>query len=429
MKVTLEGACIKSVMRTEIDTDGGKEPEWNQEFEFDVVDQFTMMVECWDHDGMGDDDMIGETSLSLLPVFRYGYVDEWVPLTFRGKFGSSQKAGDVHIQLSFVGPDGIGYPQHQEAPQPIEVVPTHVIVQQAKTAAAADKYDDNVIFSEDDILHAFKFIDLDKNTFIGAAEIRHILICMGELITDAEVDEMVRMVDRDGDGQVSFEEFRKLVIHPDPGSVDFSKAIDAPHEVHHHQDIVTDDDRKRDMETKMQKKALLDRFIGDNNITLDALRRVFGRFKKTDKAGLTFEDFYTLFEVEPVGEYRKLHALYAGNKLADIREILLGMSNLLEVDKAMKAQFCFEIYDDDHNGFITEDELINILQATHMVKHRPSHLGAHGSCRSRQTTQANVIKKAHTILKQADSDGDHKLNLDEFHVISKKFPNIIFPHV
>ena len=46
------------------------------------------------------------------------------------------------------------------------------------------------------------FIDLDKNRFIGAAEIRHILICMGELITDEEVDEMIRMIDSGGDGQV-----------------------------------------------------------------------------------------------------------------------------------------------------------------------------------------------------------------------------------
>ncbi|KAF0757665.1 hypothetical protein AaE_004196, partial [Aphanomyces astaci] len=110
-----------------------------------------------------------------------------------------------------------------DAPKPIEVVPSHVLVQQAKTAAAPDNKSE---FSEDDVLGAFKFIDLDKNTFIGAAEIRHILICMGELITDAEVDEMVRMVDRDGDGQVSFEEFRKLVVHPDPGSMDFGKDID-----------------------------------------------------------------------------------------------------------------------------------------------------------------------------------------------------------
>lgn len=42
-------------------------------------------------------------------------------------------------------------------------------------------------FSDDEISAAFKFLDLDHNLHIGAAEIRHILICMGELITDEEV--------------------------------------------------------------------------------------------------------------------------------------------------------------------------------------------------------------------------------------------------
>ncbi|CAK4073189.1 unnamed protein product [Aphanomyces euteiches] len=438
VKFSLEGACIHTVMRTKVDNDGGKEPEWNETFEFDVVDQFSMEIQVWDHDSMGDDDLIGEMHLSLLPIFRYGFLDEWYPLQFKGKFGSMQKAGELHLELAFVGPDGIGFPQHQpgmdtfdhrervtkatahlggaqnalqarkqSAIQP----PTAIeIVQQAKTYVAADNKSE---FSEDDILRAFKFIDLDKNAFIGAAEIRHILICMGELITDAEVDEMVRMVDRDGDGQVSFEEFRKMVVHPDPGSADFGKEEEERSvvEVNKHVDIVTDDDRKREMDIKMQKKALLDRFIGDNNINLDMLRRVFGRFKKSDKPGASFEDFVTLFEVEPTGEYRKLHALYAGDKLADMQELLLGMANLLEIDKTMKAQFCFEIFDDDHNGFITEDELVNILRATHM------------------TTAANVQMKAQTVLKQADADGDHKINLEEFHVMAKKFPNLIFPHI
>ena len=42
-------------------------------------------------------------------------------------------------------------------------------------------------FTDEEIAAAFKFLDLDRNLHIGAAEIRHILICMGELITDEEV--------------------------------------------------------------------------------------------------------------------------------------------------------------------------------------------------------------------------------------------------
>lgn len=62
----------------------------------------------------------------------------------------------------------------------------------------------------------FNFLDLDGNEFIGASEIRHILICMGELITDDEVDVMISMLDRHGDGQVNFQQLYKLVKSTDP---------------------------------------------------------------------------------------------------------------------------------------------------------------------------------------------------------------------
>jgi serine/threonine-protein phosphatase 2B regulatory subunit len=46
---------------------------------------------------------------------------------------------------------------------------------------------------------------------------------------------------------------------------------------------------------------------------------------------------------------------------------------------------------------------------------------------STQASEAAVIKKAKTIMKQADKDGDNEINFEEFQVISKKFPNILFP--
>lgn len=47
-------------------------------------------------------------------------------------------------------------------------------------------------FTDAEITAAFRFIDLDHNNFVGAAEIRHILVCMGEMITDEEIDMMIR---------------------------------------------------------------------------------------------------------------------------------------------------------------------------------------------------------------------------------------------
>lgn len=69
---------------------------------------------------------------------------------------------------------------------------------------------------------AFDAFDLDHNGFVGAAEIRHVLINIGEKVSDEEVDEMIRMVDKDGDGQVSFDEFYEMITggrKPPPGLV------------------------------------------------------------------------------------------------------------------------------------------------------------------------------------------------------------------
>ena len=66
--------------------------------------------------------------------------------------------------------------------------------------------------SEEEILEAFKVFDKDGNGFISAAELRHIMTNLGEKLTDEEVDEMIREADVDGDGQINYEEFVKMMM-------------------------------------------------------------------------------------------------------------------------------------------------------------------------------------------------------------------------
>lgn len=241
---------------------------------------------------------------------------------------------------------------------------------------------------------------------------------MGELITDEEIDEMVKLCDTDGDGQVSFDEFRRMVIHPDPSSPEFAMARMEGEEESVDVKLIakelTVEEKSRLLAIKEEKKRLMKRFVDDNNPNLDFLVRIAQKFRQTQKDSLDFEDFCMLFEVEATGEYRRLFALYTpdaqSDEDADLREILLGVVNFMEgADRQQRVKFCFEIFDDDHNGFITEEELVNILKANHM------------------TTEDQVKKKAQTIMKQADDNGDNKMSLEEFYVIAKKFPNLLFP--
>lgn len=64
--------------------------------------------------------------------------------------------------------------------------------------------EDDGTFTEEAVEKAFAMFDLDKNGYIGVAELKHILIMMGEHVSDEEVDMMISMLDLNGDGQVSF---------------------------------------------------------------------------------------------------------------------------------------------------------------------------------------------------------------------------------
>ena len=81
---------------------------------------------------------------------------------------------------------------------------------------------------------------------------------------------------------------------------------------------------------------------------------------------------------------------------------------LLIIDFRLK--FAFLLFDEDDNGVITKAELVKILKANHMA-----------------TSDIEVHRKAETIMSQADKNGDGVMNFDEFVLISKKFPNILFP--
>ncbi|WOL15687.1 calmodulin-7-like isoform X1 [Canna indica] len=66
--------------------------------------------------------------------------------------------------------------------------------------------------SEEELKDAFKVFDKDQNGFISADELRHVMKNLGELLTDDEVNEMIKEADTDHDGQINYQEFVKVMI-------------------------------------------------------------------------------------------------------------------------------------------------------------------------------------------------------------------------
>ena len=53
---------------------------------------------------------------------------------------------------------------------------------------------------------------INRLTFFCAVQLRHVMTNLGEKLTDEEVDEMIREADVDGDGQVNYDEFVKMMM-------------------------------------------------------------------------------------------------------------------------------------------------------------------------------------------------------------------------
>lgn len=66
--------------------------------------------------------------------------------------------------------------------------------------------------SEEELREAFRIFDKEGNGFITASELRHVMMNLGEKLTEEECDEMLREADIMGDGNINYEEFVTMMM-------------------------------------------------------------------------------------------------------------------------------------------------------------------------------------------------------------------------
>ncbi|KAL0934314.1 calmodulin, partial [Colletotrichum truncatum] len=66
--------------------------------------------------------------------------------------------------------------------------------------------------AEEELKNAFKVFDRDGSGTISAEELRHVLTSLGENMTKAEIDEMIQMADKNGDGSIDYDEFASIMM-------------------------------------------------------------------------------------------------------------------------------------------------------------------------------------------------------------------------
>jgi Ca2+-binding EF-hand superfamily protein len=72
------------------------------------------------------------------------------------------------------------------------------------------------IDSEEELKDIFMIFDRENKGVISPAQIKYVLRCLQENLTDEEIDDVVFEGDKDGDGLLSFEEFLGIMHAKEP---------------------------------------------------------------------------------------------------------------------------------------------------------------------------------------------------------------------
>lgn len=220
------------------------------------------------------------------------------------------------------------------------------------------------------------------------------------------------MVDKDGDNLVSFEEFYAMVTggQSPPAGIMGGITIGMSNKT-----MGGQEDSNKMIEIRQNRRMCLQEFSEDNKFKPESIKKIYKRYQSFDKnmnGLINYNEFCDIFQVEASPIIEKLFGMFDKEKSGeiDIKEFLISLNNFSGASKDERLRFAFLVFDEEGNGVISKVELMRILKANHMA-----------------TSDAEVKRKAETIMSQADKDGDGVITFDEFVVVSKKYPNILFP--
>jgi serine/threonine-protein phosphatase 2B regulatory subunit len=158
---------------------------------------------------------------------------------------------------------------------------------------------------------------------------------------------MIRMVDKNGDGQVSFEEFYKMVTDGKAAPPGLFQGQRRPQGQSQGSNVTGSPNIVQGPETieiRNKKRKLLEEFTKDQSLKPESITKAHRRFLSTDrsKSGVVdYIEFCDMLQVKSCAQCQEVFASFDYRKdgLVDAKEVLIALANFTGASKDDKCVF------------------------------------------------------------------------------------------
>ncbi|CAD7970471.1 unnamed protein product [Amoebophrya sp. A25] len=290
---------------------------------------------------------------------------------------------------------------------------------------------------------AFGNLDVDGNGFIGAAEIRHFLTVLGERPLDEEIDEMIRMVDEDGIGQIGVEEW--IRVFGEAPVINEMRAVKyasdkTKKELEHLAEQGVENAAAAQMSAEMRKRegrkahataageGKEERKTTDTEknynilrqfaVAPNELKRYYERFLEIDRdelGSITYQEFCLVLEEDDNDMIRALFDIFDMDNSGTVEmvEFIVGLSAYCSsTTKEERLKFAFMICDGENTGYLDRDSVGSILKANFLAQ---------------QSTGADIARRVDKVFTLAKKGKNQRISFPEFMDVAKRVQGLIYP--